>query len=973
MKILKLISTLIFSVLLFFAGLNAQVRISGMVVDAESGESLISAAVVLVDMPGVGTVTNVEGAFTLKTAHELPFTLRCSYLGYQDAEVEITSDGQEVEFRMIPAAFELGSVVVEGVGDRKWEEFVETGVPIQRLGLRQIKAASTADFYDEIAKLPGVHSNQGSFTFNTINTRGFATANNTRFVQLVDGIDNSAPILNFPLGNLVGISELDVRSVDLIPGTASALYGPNAFNGLLQMTSKSPFEFEGLSAQVKFGFMNADNLPDGNQGFSNMAIRYAQKVNDRFAFKVNFSYMFAEDWVADDYTTDRNLLRRQAMGENVDPQANVEGVDFDGMNIYGDETSIPIFFNDPGTADPLVDEIVMVFEGMGIPEAFSRPFLEANVPLLQPIQFNRRGFEEGVLLSNREVGSIKGDVALHYKLTPDLEASYNYRYGQGSGMYHGGERFFLDGFTMQNHKVELLGKNFNARAYMTLTDEGDSYNLTALGSFINEAFSPTAQQWAPEYAGTYAGTIMGAYFQAWNESGMTLDFNDFINDDIRSLAHQQARFFADRNIPDIDSPRFQDALEGVLGETFNKGGAGFEDNSRVYHAELNYDFSSALDNVVELLVGGNWRQYDLFSNGTILNEDPDGDGVADRIQINEFGGYLQASKKLLDDHLKVTGSVRYDKNENFEGQFSPRVSLQLAPDKERNHVFRLAYQTGFRNPAVQEQYLYFPAAYINVGGTKDNAERYGIYEGGAWSFNSFLEYQQCLLAGGDPGACAEGLITQELNYVQPEKLQVYEIGYRSRLLDRRLSVDLTAYYNNYEDFIVEALAVSKEATEHQGRTLPAGTIWSAFTNADQEVTSYGVTLGLNYKLNNAINLFGNYGYAKLEELEDENFISRFNTPENRFTLGLSGRKVWKGLGFGLSYRWQDEMFYESTFGTGNVPSFGSMDAQLSWFIDQANMELKIGGTNLIGDDFQTIIGGPMIGKTFFLGVTYNNL
>jgi outer membrane receptor for ferrienterochelin and colicin len=423
----------------------------------------------------------------------------------------------------------------------------------------------------------------------------------------------------------------------------------------------------------------------------------------------------------------------------------------------------------------------------------------------------------------------------------------------------------------------------------------------------------------------------------------------------------------------MDSPRFQSVYNSVLRETFNKGGAGFEDDSRVYHAELNYDLSSALNNAFELLIGGNWRQYDLFSNGTILNEDADGDGVADRIMVNEFGGYLQASKKLLNDHLKMTGSVRYDKNENFDGQFSPRAAIQVTPDNKGNHVFRLAFQTGFRNPSVQEQYLYFPAAYINLGGTKDNAERYGIYEGGAWSFNSFVQYQGCLLAGEDPQQCGALLQTQELNYVQPEKLQAFELGYRSRLLDRKLSFDINGYYNSYKEFIVEALVVSKEATEHQGQPLPTGTIWSAFTNADQDVTSYGLTLGLDYKLSNTMNVFGNYGYAKLEELDDENFISRFNTPENRFTLGLNGRKVWKGLGFGLSYRWQDDMFYESTFGTGTVPSFGALDAQLNWNFDAINTELKIGGTNLVGDDYLTIIGGPQIGKTFFIGLTYNNL
>ena len=89
--------------------------------------------------------------------------------------------------------------------------------------------------------------------------RGFNSNGNVRVVQLIDGMDNQAPGLNFSVGNIVGISELDLQSVDLLPGAASALYGPNAINGIILMDSKSPFLFQGLSAQVKTGAMHASN------------------------------------------------------------------------------------------------------------------------------------------------------------------------------------------------------------------------------------------------------------------------------------------------------------------------------------------------------------------------------------------------------------------------------------------------------------------------------------------------------------------------------------------------------------------------------------------------------------------------------------------------------------------------------------------------------------------------------------------
>ena len=64
------------------------------------------------------------------------------------------------------------------------------------------------------------------------------------------------------------------------------------------------------------------------------------------------------------------------------------------------------------------------------------------------------------------------------------------------------------------------------------------------------------------------------------------------------------------------------------------GGAGFIDDSKLNHIEGNYDLSSLVNDAVGLQIGLNYRQYNLFTNGTIFNEDPDGDGNFERIKIN---------------------------------------------------------------------------------------------------------------------------------------------------------------------------------------------------------------------------------------------------------------------------------------------------------------------------------------------------
>jgi iron complex outermembrane receptor protein len=290
----------------------------------------------------------------------------------------------------------------------------------------------------------------------------------------------------------------------------------------------------------------------------------------------------------------------------------------------------------------------------------------------------------------------------------------------------------------------------------------------ALGAFANERFKPSSSAWVPTYAGTYAGALLPIYLQGGTANAQQL-----------AGAHAAARAAANNGIPAVGSKEFQDMVNAVRNDFFqrNPPGAGFFDDSRMYHAEAGYNFREIISpDVVELLIGGNFRQYDLYSDGTIFNEDPDGDGTFERIAINEFGGYLQAAKRLFNDALKITGSIRYDKNENFDGQFSPRVSAVYTAGANRQHNIRASYQTGFRNPSTQNQFIFFPTGQGTlVGSTEANAARYGIHNGGAYTNASYNAFIGSVLAGQANPAL---LVERNLAYIQPEQLKAIEFGYK---------------------------------------------------------------------------------------------------------------------------------------------------------------------------------------------------
>ena len=280
--------------------LTGQSVISGVVVDRDDAP-LTGATIFVVDNNLIGTVTDMDGAFVLETGIAPPFTIEISYVGYGTLQFEIKGSQSDLRIELSEEAHMMEGVTVSA--SRISETVLESQWSVEVMPATDIQLQSSPDFYDGIQSMKGVTVTQGSMTFPAINTRGFGSANNLRFVQLIDGMDNSAPLLNFSMGNVVGISELAAHSVELVPGAASALYGPNAFNGILMMNSKNPFDYQGLSAQVKGGMTNAEAQPSG-EPFYQVSMRYAKSfLDDKLAFKVNGSILKATDWLANDYTS----------------------------------------------------------------------------------------------------------------------------------------------------------------------------------------------------------------------------------------------------------------------------------------------------------------------------------------------------------------------------------------------------------------------------------------------------------------------------------------------------------------------------------------------------------------------------------------------------------------------------------------------------------------------------------------------
>jgi outer membrane receptor protein involved in Fe transport len=1008
--------------------LIAQTTLKGKVTD---GKEPVIGANISIKGTTEGTITDIDGKFQLTTSLPTPLTLVVSMVGMNSSEVSIKGNQEDVNVTLSEENNLLNGVVV--AASRVEEKILESPVTIEKMDQKAIKTSSSADYYDDLAKLKGVQTINGSMTLTSINTRGFGGISNTRFVQLMDGMDNAAPLLNFPTGNIVGIGELDINNVELVPGAASALYGPNAFNGILLMNSKNPFENPGFSMQVKGGFAQANN-GYGIKPLGSAAMRIAHAFKskksgqDFLAFKANFSIFQGTDWYANDYTTTRT--GGTALGTP----------GFDGMNTYGDETNI--FEVNPAALTQLFSvmnyngflavngsvksqvaaqagalvrtqvaagvkaqiKASLIAGGMDEPTAeatssaaiLSPPYSTtidvitgqkidsiANVrttayvnskvdsikPLISSSQLRRTGLTEDRLLDNHKAQSIKGDFGLYARPFKDksYEFSYNYRIGFGNSVYQGSERYALRNFIQQFHKVEAKGKDFFIRSYMSQTKAGDSYNLTALGAYTNELARPSGDWVGNPTTGYYANLLPQLLPAILSPTSSVA--NILSNPQIYYTMTDSARSAADRPWNTLTKEQQQAKIEAVRNGLFQQNGAHFIDNSRLFHTEAMLDLSRWTGKWIDIQIGGNHRLYSLYTQGTVFNEDPNGTGKFKRIKINEYGAYLQLQRKFFKDIFKIQASVRVDKNQNFKVIVSPRAAFVATLGKDRNHNIRLSYQTGFRNPDSQAQYIYFPTSNILLGGTKANAERYGIYNGGAYTQMSYKEF----IASGATDSTK--LKISNFKYIKPENLQVVELGYKT-VLFKKLLIDVNAYMNIYKDFITQITVFSKDSTRQRGALLPAGTSWRPYVNVPGKTYSYGVGVGVAYSLPKNIQVKANYNYMNYKVKGGDSAIATasdlgFNSSKHQFYVGISGTNVWKGLNFALDYRWQSAIKWNSDFADGTVKAHGSLDANIGYYLDKAMTTFKVGATNIAGPMYLTNVGGPYIGRTFYASVTFD--
>ena len=946
---------------------NGLIQLTGKLHDKYNGEPLVGAIVKLKESDNQ-TVTDKEGKFVLKIANKYPFVLLVNYQGYENAEFIVENEQSKLNFQLEPQVLIVNEVIVSA--SRISENIFKSPVAIDKIDIIAIRETPAPSYYDALENVKGVQLTTSSLNFKVPNTRGFNSPNNFRFMQLVDGVDLQAPTLGTSIGSAMGPNELDVRSVEIVPGSSSAIYGINSLNGLANIQTKDPYLNQGASIYQRTGVNHVDNKDHGASFMGESAFRVAGTIdsNQRIAYKVNGSYFQGVDWVSSN-ETDQNPSGLSTSNTSSLFNSTESNPAYDAWNKYGDESNNKVTVNLP-------TGVTLNNDG------------KTKTELVR-----RTGYWEKDLV-NPKISTTKFDAGLFYKFKNDAKISYTYRAGVIDGVFQRGNKIQLNNVVLQSHALEFKGEKLSAKLYTNSETTGNSFNLKPLADNLDLTFKDNTK-WKSDYQTALAN--------AYATNG-----NDLV------AANAAARAAADAGRPEPGSDVFNSTKETISGinnwdhpsvysyvqkqdPSNTTGGAKLYQNSRLFHGEVQYNLSSLVNDFAKIQVGADARIYDVipdgnnfvdFSKSIATRTQPGGKDV----YYSKFGGFLQASKELFNEKLKIVGSIRYDKNLAFDGKWNPRAALVYSPLK--NQSIRFSVQNGYRFPALFEA-----LSYVNNGGVRR--------VGGLSQVNDSLNFLQnsYTQASVDAFVKAVGsdksdanieakrnlLVAANIQNMQPERVKSLDLGYKAILFKNRFVVDADFYYNQYTNFLgqIEVAVPTKSSSsitvQDQIGTFSAAkdvlntpTKYRVYANSTNTFNGYGSAIRLSYNFFKKYSVSANFNYNdfKAKNQTDvfgtkSNTFTGFNTPKYSVNVQFGNRELFKNFGFNIVWKWQDAYTWNSPLANGRVAALNNFDAQISYKVDKLKTQIKVGGTNIFNQRYIQYAAGPTIGALYYVSLTFD--
>ena len=282
----------IVTILMGFSILIAQKgSISGKVTDSANGNPLIGANVII-DETSQGAASDAKGRYAIKELNPGSYTIRVSYIGYRDymENIEvIDSEKKSLDLALQPEAIEMETYVV--TASRRRERVEDAPAAISVISKREIRRESNTNLGDYLKGTKGIDFTQSGIDSYNMTARGFNSSFSSRLLTLTDGRMANVPSLRLTAYNVIPVSFEDVEQIEVVLGPSSALYGPNAHSGVLNIVTSSPLRSTGTSINIQGGLLSQTDT----DLLKKLTFRTAHKFGN-IGIKLSGVALAGQDW-----------------------------------------------------------------------------------------------------------------------------------------------------------------------------------------------------------------------------------------------------------------------------------------------------------------------------------------------------------------------------------------------------------------------------------------------------------------------------------------------------------------------------------------------------------------------------------------------------------------------------------------------------------------------------------------------------
>jgi outer membrane receptor for ferrienterochelin and colicin len=813
------------------------------------------------------------------------------------------------------------------------EKLLKSAFTVNKISGKSLLNTASTELISSLQRLGGIDVSRSSWFVTSLSTRGFNSSKAERILQLADNVDYTSPTSSLYGGNWMGISNLDIESVEILHGANSAVYGSGAFNGVVLETSKNPFKKENQGFQVQ--------LKGGTRSLLGLDVLYANQIGKRIGLKINFNTFTAEEFVGNS----TNAIKAKTEGglNGSDPLNNAQGSPF-GWNKLN-------YFGDVGST--ITDPNLTKYNDGKAYRIYMPGFAESDLIL-------NGGATEGFLKNQKlRAKHLRINPSLYFKINDNTTVKLEYRYSLGSGIFQSTSRFAWRDMKYDLLNAEVKSKTWFLRAYQMQDFGGKAYEIGGLGSAMQSArfdnnISRSANYfaaWNTIFAGARGnGIAAGKSINDWSNTPIQLPAIAG-GQSIEAAAQTAFDLTKTLQIP-VGSDLFnatRTAIANGVGDIKINGtttkGAAFSNSAifRDFSGQKEFNFSET-----KFLIGASSRFHTLQSAGTLVSDgvnSPVGQAVRNKITNRESGAYALIQQNLLNQKLQLTAAGRVDNFKNFGTHFSPRISGVFSPTE--NHSFRVNYSTAFRQPAQLDQFIYIDYGTLLLQGNVDKG-----------------------YIGFSDAARTKPLVIKPL---EVEKLNTIELGYKG-LIGERVFLDVSYYLNKYNNFIGTLRFYGREdglASTSADYAKPAsdktrGRFIQTWLNYDKAVTSQGILINTQVNFKQIVPYF-NYTFTTISDVKD--LIAGFNTPKHKFNIGADVL-VGKKLSASVNYRWSSTYQYFMPFDEGQIDAFGTLDAQVNYKM-KSKTTLQAGATNIINANAVYVYGSAPISRVVYLSALFN--